>query len=75
MCWNNVENNCKALYEYHFINAKRPTERKILIQVIANEFPELPRMRIAASVDKCIAMLTEPMTPTTFVTFVKGYLG
>ena len=47
MKWNNVENNCKALYEYQFINGSKPKERKILIQVIADEFPELPRVRIA----------------------------
>ena len=74
MCWNNVENNCKAIYEYHFINAKIPTERKLLIHVIANEFPDLPRMRIAFAVDRCIASITEPMTANTFVHFVKGYL-
>jgi hypothetical protein len=75
MKWNNVENNCKALYEYQYINAARPAERKMLIQVIAKEFPDLTRMRIAHAVDRCIAAINAPMTPVTFVTFVQRYLS
>ncbi len=72
--WNNVENNCKALYEFHFINGKNRDERKVLINLIANEFPDYPRMRIAFAVDRCITTNAEPMSPATFLTFVKGYL-
>lgn len=75
MCWNKVENNCKAIYEYHFIKATIPTERKMLIHIIANEFPEIPRIRIAYAVDRCINEITEHLTPNIFVTFVKGYLN
>lgn len=74
MKWNNVEQNCKALYEYQFINGKNPIERKVLIQLIADEFPDYSRMRIAFAVDRCITVIAEPMTPTTFLTFVQGYL-
>ncbi|WP_293890900.1 hypothetical protein [Flavobacterium sp.] len=74
MKWNKVENNCKALYEYQLINGSKPTERKILIKVIADEFPELPRMRIAYAVDRCINSVAAPMSPTTFLTFVQSYL-
>ena len=74
MRWNNVENNCKSLYEYQFINGTKPTERKILIKVIADEFPELPRMRIAYAVDKCITTIAAPMSTNTFLTFVQGFL-
>ncbi len=74
MKWNNVEINCKALYEYQFINGNRPTERKVLIQVIADEFPELPRVRIAYAVDRCITTVAAPMKPSTFLTFVQSYL-
>lgn len=74
MKWNNVENQCKAMYEYKFINGSKPIERRILIQVIADEFPELPRMRIAYAVDRCINTVAAPMSPTTFLTFVQSYL-
>lgn len=74
MKWNNVENQCKAMYEYKFINGSKPIERRILIQVIADEFPELPRMRIAHAVDKCINTVAAPMSPNTFLTFVQSYL-
>ena len=75
MSWNNVENNCKSIYEYHFIKAKIPIERKMLIHIIATEFPEIPRIRIAYAVDRCISEIPEPMTPRTFLTFVKRYLN
>ena len=75
MCWNKVENNCKSIYDFHFINAKKPTERKMLIHIIAREFPEIPRIRIAFAVDRCISNMPEPITPRVFVTFVKGYLN
>lgn len=74
MNWNNVEYNCKALYEYQFINGKDPVERKVLIKLIADEFPDYPRIRIAFAVDRCISAITEPMSPNTFLNFVKGYL-
>ena len=74
MCWNTVENNCKAIYQYQFINGNKPTERKILIQIIADGFPELPRVRIAYAVDRCISTIPAPMSTTTFLTFVQSYL-
>lgn len=74
MNWNKVEYNCRALYEYQFINGKNPLERKVLINLIAEEFPEYPRIRIAFVVDKCITTFSEPMSPATFLNFVKGYL-
>lgn len=74
MNWKNVENNCKAIYEYQFINGAKATERKILIQVIAEEFPELPRIRIAYAVDRCFTSVAAPMSPTTFLTYVQSYL-
>ena len=74
MSWNNVENNCKSLYENQYINGEKPTERKILIQVIAEQFPDLPRMRIAFAVDRCINTVATPMSPSTFLTFVQSYL-
>lgn len=72
--WKNVENNCKALYEYQFINGSNPTARKVLIGLIADEFPEYPRMRIAHAVDRCLSTFKEPMSATTFMSRVKSYL-
>lgn len=74
MCWNNVEQKCKAIYLTQFINCNNPLERKMMINLIAEEFPEFPRMRIAHAVDRCIMSKSEPMTPNTFLTFVQSYL-
>ena len=53
MCWTNIENQCKIIYEKPFINAEKPHERRFIIQIIAEEFPDFPRVRIAAAVDRC----------------------
>ena len=74
MKWNTVERNCKALYEFQLINGAKPEERKLLIRLIAEEFPDYPRIRIAFAVDRCITTISAPMSPTTFLNFVKGYL-
>lgn len=74
MSWANVENNCKILYYPQYINGNNPMERKILIRLIADEFPEFSRMKIAFAVDRCITTNPMPMSPNTFLTFVQGYL-
>lgn len=72
--WKNVEDQCKALYEYQFINTNSAVERKTLIKLIAEEFPNYTRMRIAHAVDQCLKTDTQPMRPNTFVNTVKSYL-
>ncbi|MGC4039683.1 MAG: hypothetical protein QM710_02505 [Flavobacterium sp.] len=74
MNWSRLERNCKALYEFQFINGNDPIERKLLIKLIADEFPDHSRMRIAFAVDRCITTIAAPMSPNTFLAFVKGYL-
>ena len=74
MSWIQVENNCKALYQYQFIKGKDQAKRKIMIKIIADEFPEYARIRIAVAVDKCISSSNEPISPNTFLAFVKAYL-
>ena len=74
MGWINVENNCKLLYQYQFIDGSKPNERKILIKIIADEFPELPRIRIAYAVDRCIKESSSPINPNAFLSFVQRYL-
>jgi hypothetical protein len=72
--WKNVESNCKAIYEYQFIDGSNPLERKILIKLIADEFPDYSRMRIAHAVDRCITSVSNPMSPVTFLSFMQRYL-
>ncbi len=52
MCWNNVEFQCKMVYETPFIRVEKPLDRKFIIHIISEEFPDLPRVRIAANVDR-----------------------
>ncbi|MDI1317223.1 hypothetical protein [Flavobacterium sp.] len=72
--WKNVEDQCKALYDYRFINANDPVDRRTLIRLIAEEFPNYSRMRISYAVDQCLKTNSETLRPTTFVSAVKTYL-
>lgn len=72
--WKNVEDQCRMLYEYHHINGHNPLERKRLIGLIAEEFPNYTRMRIAHAVDQCLKTDSQPMRPNTFINTVKSYL-
>ena len=72
--WKNVEDQCRVLYEFHHINGNNPVERKKLIRLIADEFPDYSRMRIAYAVDQCLKIDSQPMPPNTFVNTVKNYL-
>ena len=74
MCWRTLKNNCKEVYQYESIRGKNPVERKIIIQLISDEFPEFSRMKIADAVDRCISTNTEPISPNAFLTHVQGYL-
>lgn len=71
MCWTNIENQCKMVYEKPFINADKPLDRKFIIQIISEEFPDFPRVRIAASVDRCLKIFPAPVQRKTLLHFVQ----
>ncbi|MDI9258307.1 MULTISPECIES: hypothetical protein [Flavobacterium] len=71
MCWSNVEKQCKIIYDKPFISADKPLERKFIIQVIAEEFPEFPRIRIASAVDRCFKIFPTPVERKTLLHFVQ----
>jgi hypothetical protein len=75
MCWKNIEEQCNTIYESKFIHIDKPIERKIMIQLIAEEFPEIPRMRIAATVDRSINHLQNPISRSAFIYFMQTSLS
>jgi hypothetical protein len=72
MCWTNVENQCKMIYEKPFINNEKPHERKFIIQIIADEFPDFSRVRIASAVDRCFKIFPAPVERKTLLHFVQN---
>ena len=74
MSWENVHYKHLERYESNFIVFKEPLERKFLIRIIAEEFPDLSRMRIAAIVDQCVRVLPSPILRVSFLSMVQGYL-
>lgn len=72
MCWTNIENQCKIIYEKPFINVEKPHERRFIIQIIAEEFPDFPRVRIAAAVDRCFKIFPAPVARKTLLQFVQS---
>ena len=74
MCWTNVENQCKMVYQGPFINLEKPLERKFIIHIISEEFPDFPRVRIASAVDRCLKIFPAPVERKTLLHFVQNSL-
>lgn len=72
--WKNVEEQCKELYDNQAINATDPRQRKNLIRLIADEFPNCARMRITYAVDEYLKTTPKVLHTNTFVSFVKSYI-
>jgi hypothetical protein len=59
------------VYETPFINIGKPLDRKFIIQIIAEEFPDFPRIRIAATVDRCLKIFPAPIERQKLLHFVQ----
>jgi hypothetical protein len=59
------------VYETPFINVGKPLDRKFIIQIIAEEFPDLPRIRIAATVDRCLKIFPAPVERQKLLHFMQ----
>jgi len=74
MCWKKVEQYCKGFEESEFISIAKPEERKFIIQVIAEEYPEIPRIRIAATLDRGVKHFQTPINRNAFIRFMQTSL-
>ena len=74
MCWQNLKNNCKELIEARFITGRNKFDRKLLIELIASEYPDFPRCKITNAVDEYLKTMHTPITSYNFVNFVQRYL-
>lgn len=75
MCWQNLKYRCRDLFETKIITGKKPGDRKALLLLIAEEFPEFPRLRVAHVIDKFMETKSHPISANEFVDFMKGYLN
>ena len=71
MCWTKVESQCKMVYDTLFINVEKPLDRKFIIHIISEEFPDFPRVRIAATVDRCLKIFPAPVERQKLLHFVQ----
>lgn len=74
MCWKKIEENFRGFDETEFINIVKPTERKFIIHVIAEEFQDISRVRIAAMVDRSVKHLQTPINRNAFIRFMQTSL-
>ncbi len=74
MSWNRIENKCKEAYDIQLANGLKTASRKFVIQTIADEFPDYPRLRIAATVDRCFELEQQPIETHKFLTFMQSFL-
>jgi hypothetical protein len=59
------------VYDKPFISVEKPLDRKFIIQIIAEEFPDFPRIRIAATVDRCLKIFPAPVERQKLLHFVQ----
>ena len=74
MCWKNLKKKCKQVYHTQFINAADAVERRMIINLISDEFPDVPRLRIIHAVDKCISASEQRVAPVEFLYRVQNYM-
>lgn len=74
MCWNNLKYNCSILFEEKAITGSRIGDRKALIYLVTDEFPEYPRLHVAYIIDKYLSTKPHRITSNGFVDFLKEYI-
>jgi len=60
MKWNKVTLRCMYEYQIDLTHGITPVNRKQIIEAISDEFHKIPRVRIAAHVDRSIQKETFP---------------
>lgn len=74
MCWKTLEMKCKQIYHTQYINVSDLAERKMIIKLIAEEFPDVPRLKICHAVDKTISNVEQRVPPLEFINRVQLYM-
>jgi len=73
--WVVIDKKIKIVYENKPINLTNPKERKFMIAIISEEFPNYTRINIASAVDSSIKNLGHPIEKNSFLDYLKGYLN
>jgi hypothetical protein len=72
--WKLIEAKLKVIYEDQQVTYKKRKERKKLIALFADEFPEVSRVRIASAIDYARDNGSISANRLTYLNFMKGYL-
>lgn len=67
MKWVNVEAQVRFNFGYDYFHHLHPLQRKKIIRIIAEEYPEMHRLRIAAIVDKTLKEIKNPISYNEFL--------
>jgi hypothetical protein len=74
MKWNKVTEKCLEVYQIDLSHGITPRYRKQIIEVIADEFQKIPRIRIAAVVDRSIQREEKPNNIKNLLTIIQSQL-
>ena len=74
MRWNNVSKKFSEDYDIQLMRGICTNSRKTAITTISEEFPEISRTRIAATVDRCLLKKEQPVATATFLNFMQSIL-
>ena len=73
--WLNVKNKYFELSDGEYIHVDKPETRRRVIRIIAEEFPEMPRVKIATTIDRINKMKLESRSYKLYLDLVKNYLN
>jgi hypothetical protein len=65
--WIVINTKIKIEYEDQPINLTNPKERKFMIAIISDEFPNYTRLNIASAIDSSIKNLDHPIEKKPFI--------
>lgn len=74
MKWNTIRYNCNALFANSFENGQTTIDRKQLIKIVTDEFPEISQSQVIFVVNDYLNNTTESFSSTDFVSFLQEHL-
>lgn len=74
MKWNKVAEKCIEVYQIDISHGVTRGYRKQIIEAIADEFQKIPRVRIAAMVDRSIQREEPPNNIKNLLTIIQSQL-
>ena len=75
MGWNEIDNKFKKKYDKQFVSCEEVYEREYIINLIMENFSDIPRERIEKAISQCCKELSDPRETKDFWECLSNKLG